>query len=63
MSTSEVTQIVDIAGDYRRLRAAEDWDWEPSTLNGQYKLCSTYPQSLYFPKNLSDEEVTLAAKV
>lgn len=63
MSIADVTQMVDIGSDFRRLRATEDWEWEPSTLNGQYKLCSTYPQSLYFPKSMGEAEVSLAAKV
>ena len=63
MSISDVTNIVDIGADFRRLRVSEDWEWEPSTLNGQYKLCSTYPQSLYFPKYMSEGDIALAAKV
>ena len=42
LSTSEVTRIVDIAADFRRLRVAEDWDWEPSTLNGQVYILYMY---------------------
>jgi hypothetical protein len=61
-SIAEATRMVDLGADFRRLRASEDWAWEACTLNGQYRLCSTYSQSLYFPAALSEAEISLAAK-
>lgn len=51
-----VRQLLDYEVDFQRLRA-QDSNWMFSDLNRNYKLCSTYPQTLVVPGALTDEEV------
>lgn len=46
--------------DYQR-HYVQDLDWRFSDLNEGYDICPTYPSTLVFPGNLSDEDIRGAA--
>jgi hypothetical protein len=62
MNWAEVTRRIDVDSDFHRLQVHDRSNWEATSLNVGYKLCSTYPQTLYLPKTLSDDDVARAAK-
>ena len=62
MSWGEIVRRVDIDRDFDRLNVTDSTAWEATTLNVGYKLCSTYPQAMYCPKSLSEEELLRASK-
>ncbi len=53
-------QRISVESEYSRLRV-QDGEWLMSSLNCDYQLCETYPQTLVLPASLSDEDIRVAA--
>ena len=47
--------------DYSRMGLLADTSWKISDLNARHELCSTYPEVLVFPAQLSNEEIKEAS--
>jgi len=61
ISVAGSSDAYDLGREWARLGALEHPAWQLSSLNEGHAICPSYPESLLFPKALSDQQITRAA--